>query len=147
MSTTGRFVAASAAADERGVQVGLLCESNESDVSIRQEAGRFQAGRGHYCGAHTLWNVGIDDRGNLYKCWEAVDKPHLSFGTAHDWDPVNPLETATNPDHLTSYLSTAIPVPDDCRPVRVRHAWDDFPDCNLVNGEGLPCGPFEFGLE
>ncbi len=40
-----------------------------------------------------------------------------------------------------------IPVPDDCRPVRVRHAWDDFPACNLVNGEGLPCGPFEFGLE
>ena len=105
-------VAASAVADERGVQVGLLCESNESDVSIRQEAGRFQAGRGHYCGAHTLWNVGIDDRGNLYKCWEAVDKPHLSFGTAHDWDPVNPLETATHPDHLMSYLNTAIPVPD-----------------------------------
>jgi sialate O-acetylesterase len=43
--------------------------------------------------------------------------------------------------------TVAIPVPDDCRPVRVRHAWDDFPDCNLVNGEGLPCGPFEFGLE
>lgn len=25
----------------------------------------------------------------------------------------------------------------------VRYAWDDYPDCNLVNGDGLPCGPFE----
>jgi sialate O-acetylesterase len=28
-------------------------------------------------------------------------------------------------------------------PTAVRYAWDDYPDCNLVNGEGLPCGPFE----
>ena len=43
--------------------------------------------------------------------------------------------------------TVVIHVPADFRPVRVRYAWDDFPDCNLVNGEGLPCGPFEFGLE
>jgi len=39
-----------------------------------------------------------------------------------------------------------LPLPRDTDPesvTAVRYAWDDYPDCNLVNGEGLPCGPFE----
>ena len=109
-------VSGSEVADERGKQVGLLCGSDASDVSIRQEASRFQTGRGHYCGAHSIWSVGIDDRGNLQKCWEAVDKPRISYGTAHDWDPADPLATANNPDNLTMYLNTACPIPDEeCR--------------------------------
>ena len=109
-------VSGSDAATERGEQVGLLCDSNASEVSIRQEAGRFEAGRGIYCGAHNFWSVGIDEKGNLQKCWEAVDKPHLSFGNVHDWDPSDPLATASNADNLTKYLNTAVPVPDEeCR--------------------------------
>lgn len=109
-------VSGSETADNRGEQVGLLCASDESEVSLRQEASRFQVGKGHYCGVHTIWGLGIDERGNLQKCWEAVDKPHVSFGTAHDWDPENPLVTATNPDNLTMFLDTACPIPDDeCR--------------------------------
>ena len=103
-------------ADERGEQVGLLCSSDASVVGIKQEAQRFARGRGHYCGAHTIWCVGIDERGNLQKCWEAVDKPAISFGTAHDWNPANPFATASNPDNLTMYLNTACPIADDeCR--------------------------------
>lgn len=106
----------SEAANERGRQVRLLCGGDASEIGIRQEAGRFHVGRGHYCGAHSIWSVGIDDRGNLQKCWEAIDKPDTSFGTAHDWDPANPFATASNPDNLTMYLNTANPVPDDeCR--------------------------------
>lgn len=109
-------VSGNAVADERGEQVGLLYGSDESEVSLRQEASRFTAGRGHYCGAHTVWSVGVDERGNLQKCWEAIDKPQISFGTAHDWDPKDPLATASNPDNLTMYLNTACPIPDDeCR--------------------------------
>ena len=109
-------VTGSETADTRGEQVGLLCSSNASEVGIRQEAGRFHTGRGHYCGAHSVWSVGIDEKGNLQKCWEAVDKPHISFGTAHDWNPADPLTTASNPDNLTMYLNTANPVPDEeCR--------------------------------
>ena len=52
----------------------------------------------------------------MQKCWEAVDKPQISFGTVHDWDPMDPFATASNPDNLTKYLNTANPVPDDeCR--------------------------------
>ena len=109
-------VTGSTVADERGEQVRLLCEADESEVSIYQESQRFHVGRGHYCGAHSIWAIGIDEKGNLQKCWEAVDKPHLSFGTAHDWDPVNPLASASKPDNLTMYLNTAGPVPDEeCR--------------------------------
>ncbi|MBR3315147.1 MAG: radical SAM protein [Atopobiaceae bacterium] len=109
-------VTGSEAADRRGDQVGLLCDTNASEVSIRQEAGRFRTGRGNYCGAHSIWFVGIDDRGNLQKCWEAVDKSAISFGTAHDWNPADPLATASKPDNLTMYLNTASPVPDgECR--------------------------------
>ena len=109
-------VSGSEVADERGRQVGLLCGSDASEIGIRQEARRFRVGRGHYCGAHSVWSVGIDDRGNLQKCWEAVDKPAISFGTARDWNPADPLATASNPDNLTRYLNTANPVPDEeCR--------------------------------
>ena len=106
-------VTGSDAADARGKEVGLLCDSDASDIGVRQEAERFSVGRGHYCGAHSMWSVGIDDYGNLQKCWEAVDKPQFSFGTAHDWDPKDPLASASKADNLTMYLNTASPVPDD----------------------------------
>ncbi len=109
-------VSGSAVADERGQQVNLLCGGTDSEVSIRQDSHRFTAGRGNYCGAQNIWCVGIDDKGNLQKCWESVDKPYQSFGTAHDWDPKDPLATASNVDNLTKYLNTAAPVPDEeCR--------------------------------
>ena len=109
-------VSGSETADERGEQVGLLCGSDATEVDLRQETGRFRSAKGHYCGANSIWSVGIDEKGNLQKCWEAVDKPHLAYGTAHDWNPAEPLATASNPDNLTMFLNTACPVPDDeCR--------------------------------
>ena len=103
-------------AEQRGKQVGLLCSTDASDLSATLEAENFSKGQGYYCGAQCIWAIGVDDKGNLQKCWEAVDKPQLSFGTAHDWDPANPLQTATNPDNMTMFLNTANPVPDDeCR--------------------------------
>ena len=110
------LVTGSEAAEARGGQVGLLCGTDKSGIGVRQEAGRFHAGRGSFCMAHYLWSVGIDARGRLYKCWEAVDKPSLSFGAARDWDPEDPLATAGDPDKLTMFLNTACPIPDDeCR--------------------------------
>jgi len=32
--------------------------------------------------------------------------------------------------------------PEIAKPVAVRYAWQDWPDCNLVNGAGLPASPF-----
>jgi len=109
-------VTGSEAADRRGEQVGLLRGECAGKVSLRESASHFRAGRGYVCGAHSLYNVGIDDEGRLQKCWESIDKPAYSFGTAHDWDPANPLATASNPNNLTMFLNTAAPVDDDeCR--------------------------------
>lgn len=41
----------------------------------------------------------------------------------------------------------AISIPEGMKPTKVRYAWDDYPVCNLVNGEGLPCGPFELDVK
>ena len=36
-----------------------------------------------------------------------------------------------------------VSVPQGMEPFRVRYAWDDYPDCDLVSEAGLPVGPFE----
>lgn len=136
-------VSDSEAAEKRGRQVGLLCGTEASEIDAAQEAENFSRGQGFYCGAHSVWSIGVDEQGNLQKCWEAVDKPQHGFGTAHDWDPADPLATATNPNNLTMYLNTACPIPDDeCREC----VW--LPMC--VGGcphkrlfEGRQCTPFK----
>ena len=86
------------------------------EINLTKEAFRFQPGHGVVCGAHHLYGAGIDDQGRLYKCWEDVDKPEHSFGSARRWDPADPIATADAPDHLTQYLNTALPTDDpECR--------------------------------
>lgn len=98
--------------DDRGSGVGLLCASDASEISIRQAAKWFSPGHGLCCGAQCLMSVGIDEKGNLQKCWEDVDKPEHSFGTAEHWDPKNPIATADRPENLITYLNTALPNSD-----------------------------------
>lgn len=106
------IVAPSAVADRRGEQVELLCRQEAARLRATPTDLHLPAGRGHHCGAHSIWTVGIDERGRLHKCWEAVDKPEFAFGTARDWDPANPLVTADSPDNLTRFLNTAAPIRD-----------------------------------
>ena len=106
------IVAPSAVADKRGEQVELLCREEAARLRATPTDLHLRRGRGHHCGAHSIWTVGIDEWGRLHKCWEAVDKPEFAFGTAHDWDPVDPLVTADRPDNLTRFLNTAMPFRD-----------------------------------
>lgn len=43
-------------------------------------------------------------------------------------------------------VTVRVAVPAGFAPVKVRYAWDDYPVCNLVNGDGLPCGSFEMSV-
>ena len=43
-------------------------------------------------------------------------------------------------------FKVCVSIPEGFVPTRVRYAWDDYPDCNLVNDAGLPCGPFELEI-
>ena len=42
--------------------------------------------------------------------------------------------------------TVVVAVPEGVEPTKIRHAWDDYPVCNLVNGAALPCGPFQLEL-
>ena len=103
-------VSKNGASIRRGSQIVSLCHEDEVEISIMQK--KLKAGKGTYCGAHNLLSVGIDDKGNLFKCWESVDKTYLSFGSDKDWNPRNPIATAKNPDNLTMFLNTACPIPE-----------------------------------
>ena len=103
-------------AAKRGMEPRLLCKKDLMGIEIADSTDYFEKGKGHYCGAHVLWSVGIDEKGNLFKCWEAVADTACAFATARDWDPLNPLETAFAPDKLTMYMNTALPTEDEeCR--------------------------------
>lgn len=102
-------VSGNEATEERGGRVGLLCGTDLSEIGLIQEAARFSAGRGHYCGANVLMATGVDEEGRLFKCWEAAGIIEEAFGYARDWDPKDPLNTAFEPGNLTKYLNTALP--------------------------------------
>ncbi len=38
-------------------------------------------------------------------------------------------------------------IPEGMIPATVRYAWDDYPACNLVGEDKLPCGPFELAIK
>ena len=101
---------------DRGSDVNTLCTTDCSEVGIKRDVARLTPAMGHYCGAHVLWGVGIDAKGRLHKCWETVDKPDRSFGNAADWNPMDPFNTASDPDNLTSYLNSSGALDDEeCR--------------------------------
>ena len=100
------------AADQRGRQVGIVDDSLGAHVLLSSTLHNINPHPIH-CGAGNIFDVGIDAEGRLQKCWEAVDKPELSFGNAHDWDPADPLMTASDLDKLTCFLNQALPLDDD----------------------------------
>ncbi len=106
-------VTGSEAAEARGEQLRILSGEESSEIFLRQEALRYSAGSGHFCGANRLFSTGVDETGRLFKCWEIAGDPAFSFADARDWDPARPLETAFNPDALIRYLNTAMPLDDE----------------------------------
>ncbi len=109
-------VGGSEEADHRGSEVQLLNERISSELGIRKDTWRFTGGRGAYCFASRLDCMGIDEKGNLHRCWENVDKTEQAFGNAADWDPKDIFRTSSNPDNLTRYLNVAMPMEDpECR--------------------------------
>ncbi len=106
-------VTGSEAAETRGEQLRILSGEESSEIFLRQEALRYSAGSGHFCGANRLFSTGVDETGRLFKCWEIAGDPAFSFADARDWDPARPLETAFNPDALIRYLNTAMPLNDE----------------------------------
>ena len=105
------------ATDKRGAEVRLLQGDEAEKIGLRRDKYRFTAARGGYCGACSLSSVDIDAKGNLYKCWSEMDNiDGRSFGTAAEWDPADPIKTASDPEQLSRYLDTALgDLDEECR--------------------------------
>ena len=71
----------------RGSDVTLLRSEDMFRTELEYDVNWFRSGRCTFCGATKLNNISIDDRGNLIKCWENVDKQMLAFGSAPEDAP------------------------------------------------------------
>ena len=84
------------------------------EVALRPESRHVIVGKDHSCVGQNMWMVAIDDEGLLYKCGgKLCGQEKFAYGSARDWDPADPLATASNPDMLSKFLNTAVPSPDD----------------------------------
>ena len=84
------------------------------EVALRPESRHVIVGKDHSCVGQNLWMVAIDDKGFLYKCGgKLCGQSKFAYGTASDWNPAKPLETASNHDMLSKFLNTAAPSPGD----------------------------------
>ena len=84
------------------------------EVELRPEARHLIVGKDHACVGQNLWRVAVDDQGLLYKCGgKLCGQPEYTFGSAHDWDPGAPIESASNPDMIAKFLNTTVVSHDD----------------------------------
>ena len=84
------------------------------EVVLRPESRHVLVGKDHTCVGQNLWLVAVDDEGLLYKCGgKLCGQREFAYGTARDWDPADPLATASNPDMLSKFLNTAALSHDD----------------------------------
>jgi sialate O-acetylesterase len=60
-------------------------------------------------------------------------KGFVIAGADHEWKPAT--AKIAGQQVIVSH-------PEVKQPVAVRYAWENFPDCNLANGAGLPASPF-----
>lgn len=107
----------SAVAVDRGRMTRVVEEKERlCRLDLSRNIEEYFGRSGLYCGSQILSHIGIDEAGRLYKCWEDMDKPALSYGNVWTWDVKRPIVSAENADNLTMYLNTAGPVPDEeCR--------------------------------
>ena len=84
------------------------------EVALRSESRHVIVGKDHSCVGQNLWMVAVDDEGLLYKCGgKLCGQKEYAYGTARDWNPADPLATASNPDMLSKFLNTIVPPPGD----------------------------------
>ena len=130
----------SAAAAGRKTELHLLEGDEAAEVDAAWVCHASSVSRPLFCGAQRLWSVCIDDKGRLYKCWETLDDPAMSFGSAADWDPEKPLLSADAPDMLSGFINSASPLDDEeCREcIWLPHCQGGCPYQRLYMGRRCP---------
>ena len=84
------------------------------EVAVRPDARHTIVGKDHVCVGQNLWLVAVDDQGLLYKCGgKLCGQAKYAYGTARDWDPADPIATASNPDMISKFINTVSLSPGD----------------------------------
>lgn len=110
---------------------------------LEEFTARYGPASGRFCEANNIWQVCINDRGRLLRCWEIPDNEKESFGSVSEWNPEDPIRTADNPDIFTYYLNSSNPFTNDnCKGC----VW--FPKCLgtcpfIRKAEGYQCYPWK----
>ena len=95
-------------------QTDYLNDDKIFEICLNRLTNYFSRCKSSYCGSQRLYQLTIDNNGNLYKCWEDVDKIERSFGHVTKWNPKDPFFTADNIDVLTNYLNlSSVPEYDE----------------------------------
>ena len=82
------------------------------EVMLRPEMRHIPVGEDHVCNAQNLYMLTMDERGGLYMSGGmACGKDEYVYGSAHDWDPADPIATASKPEMISSYLGTVVTDP------------------------------------
>ena len=76
---------------------------------IQKFAWWFGPATARFCEAGSVWAVGVNSEGRLFRCWEQQDDSRFSYGSAHDWDPRDPIRTADRPDLFSALINRAVP--------------------------------------
>ena len=121
---------------------GMSKEENYH-YDIKNFARWFKPANSIYCDAGSIWSVGINSEGRLFRCWEQQDDIKYSYGSAHDWNPMDPIRTADRPDLFTAFINNASPTDKkECRDcVWLPICMGDCPFHKLEYGEY--CLPFK----
>ena len=96
--------------------VQMLSAEDYSDLVKERYGGHISRSHGIHCDANTMWSVGVNPKGRLFKCWEFPNDEQMSFGSAATWKPEDPIGTADQPDEFTKYFTDFLPLQDpECR--------------------------------
>ena len=89
--------------------VKSISEEVHYNYYVDNHAMWFKPANSIYCDAGSIWSVGVNSEGRLFRCWEQQDNVKYSFGSAHDWNPADPIRTADRPDMFTALINNSAP--------------------------------------
>lgn len=95
-------------------QVKFLNIKDTILFEFKRRKNKIPSLRTNYCSAHSLYFLGIDHKGKLYKCYEDFGFEERSFGDITKWNINNPIDTADNPDILMKYINSAGILDEEC---------------------------------
>lgn len=99
---------------EKNEQMDILNIRDSIKVELQKNNNNFPKLRTNYCLSSSLFSFCVDNKGNLYKCWDDIGIKDRSYGNIESWNINNPFKTADNLNILTKYLNSPGILNEEC---------------------------------